>query len=74
MRFDDLSKDSSILHTNMQNYQRLVSELLKSEPEEKKIKRLMQSLGLTYTEKHIDRLSTVLAFNPLNKKDADHDL
>jgi cbb3-type cytochrome oxidase cytochrome c subunit len=66
MRLDD----PSVLQSNMQTYQLLVQELLKSEPEEKKIKRLMHDLGLPYTAEHIDRLSTVLAFNPLTKKDA----
>ena len=55
--------------SNMQAYQRLVQELLKAEPEEKQIKHLMQLLGLKYTERHIDRLTEVLAFNPLHKKD-----
>lgn len=55
--------------TNIQTYQQLVQELLKADPEEKRIKHLMQLLGLKYTEKHIDRLTDVLAFNPLQKKD-----
>lgn len=54
--------------TSIQNYQLLVKELLKTHPEEKTIKQLMLSLGLKYSSKSIDRLTEVLAFNPLNKK------
>lgn len=55
--------------SSMQNYHLLVKELLKSNPEEARIKQLMETLGLSYTEEHIERLTRVLAFNPLNKKD-----
>jgi hypothetical protein len=55
--------------SSMQTYHLLVKELLKSNPEEKKVKDLMEDLGLTYTTEHIERLTRVLAFNPINKKD-----
>ncbi len=58
-----LDTDSSV-----QSYQQLVEELLKPHPEEKKVKQLMQLLGLKYTDNSIDRLSNVLAFNPINRK------
>lgn len=54
--------------TSIQNYQLLVKELLKTNPEEKTIKQLMLSLGLKYSSKSIDRLAEVLAFHPINKR------
>ena len=53
---------------NVQNYQFLVEELLKTHPEEKKVKQLMQLLGMQYTDNSIDRLTEVLTFNPRNNK------
>lgn len=45
-------------------YKRLVDELLKETSDEKLVKDLMHKLGLKYTAEKVDRLSTVLAFNP----------
>ncbi len=57
-------------------YQQLVQELLRPQVNEKKIKQLMQKLGLKYSTQSVDRLSEVLAFNPLAQaeKGLNHDL
>lgn len=45
-------------------YKRLVDELLKETSDEKLVKDLMHKLGMPYTTVKIDRLTTVLAYNP----------
>ncbi len=45
-------------------YKRLVDELLKETSDEKLVMDLMHKLGMQYTAEKIDRLTTVLAFNP----------
>ena len=46
------------------SYKRLVDELLKETSDEKLVKHLMLALGMEYTTEKIDRLTTVLAYNP----------
>ncbi len=45
-------------------YKQLVDELLKETSDEKLVKDLMQKLSMEYSSEKVDRLTTVLAFNP----------
>lgn len=47
-------------------YKQLVDHLLSNSKNEKKIKELMEALGIEYKESQVDRLSAVLAFDPRN--------
>ncbi|MCB9073869.1 MAG: hypothetical protein H6623_09620 [Bdellovibrionaceae bacterium] len=56
-------------------YKQLVELLLAKKQDEKLIKDLMFRLGIEYKENTVDRLSTVLAFNPVTAvKGRSHDL
>ena len=48
----------------LRTYKQLVDELLKETSDEKLVKDLMQKLGMEYSSEKVDRLTTVLAFNP----------
>lgn len=56
----------------LQIYRELVDELLRDDADEKKVKRLMLQLGLEYSPQKIDRLSSLLSYNP--QKGLTHDL
>ncbi len=52
---------------NVEIYRELVYELTRDTSNEKKVKKLMEQLGLKYSEERIDRLSQVLAYTPQGK-------
>lgn len=64
---------------NVEIYRELVTELTCDTTDEKKVKKLMQQLGLRYSTEKIERLSEVLAYSPASpiripNKGADRDL
>jgi hypothetical protein len=60
---------------NVEIYRELVYQLTCDTTDEKKVKTLMQKLGLKYSTERIDRLSEVLAYTPSHHpKGALHDL
>ncbi len=50
----------------MDQYEQLVDELLKTDPDEAVVKNLMDQLQLKYSTNNIERLSAVLAYSPLS--------
>ena len=61
--------------SDMETYRELVDELMQKTCDEKKIKKLMERLGLKYVTERVDRLSSVLAYTPSpQSKGASRDL
>jgi len=51
----------------MDIYRALVDELTRKTCDEKKVKKLMEQLGLKYVTERVERLSNVLAYTPQTK-------
>lgn len=47
---------------SVDNLNSLIEELIKSKPDQKKIKLMMEEAGLKYTPDNIDQMNTVLQF------------
>ncbi len=61
-------------HLNAEEYQMLVDELIKDEPDQKLVRRLMLKQGISYTQDPIAQMSLVLqsmSHTGLKTKDSD---